>query len=104
MTAIELLRDDSAPGQAHEVDGVNGCNIEQSREGVGPVGSREHVGRIRRFAGARCIPGDDGEVGAKCSELRAPHAGVDEEAVEEHERGAGSSPSVGDCEPIDLSA
>ncbi len=104
MAAIELLGEEAAPGEAHDVGGVDTRDIEQPREAVSPVGHGEPVGRIRRLARARRVPGDDREIGGERVELRPPHAGVEQEAVQEHEHRAGSGASVGDGEPVDLSA
>ena len=84
--------------------GVDIRDIEQSREAVRPVGHGEPVGRVRRLARARRVPGDDREIGTERVELRPPHAGVDQEAVQEHEHRPGSGPSIRDGEPVDLSA
>ena len=104
MAAIELLGEEAAPGEAHDVGGVDIRDVEQPREAVRPVGHGEPVGRIRRLARARCVPGDDREIGGEGVELRPPHARVDEEAVQEHEHRPGSGASVGNGEPADLSA
>ena len=104
MMAIELLRDDAAPGETHDVGGVDACGIQQSREAVGPVGHGERAWRIRRFTRARRVPCDDREIGGERVELRPPHAGVDQEAVQKHEHRASTGPSVRDGEPVDLSA
>jgi hypothetical protein len=77
--------------------------LDEVSETIGEVWETKGVRRIRRSTGARCVPGDDGELVRERVDLAAPGPAVEpESAVEQYQRRSVALALVGDSQSADL--